>query len=138
MSRNGLHESVGALSVRLIDHENVRDLHDAGLERLYLVAAARREHDDADIGGADDIDLTLTDADSFDENHIRARGVQDLGHVARGTCQAAELPARRHAADEDSAVGEVAPHSNAVAQDSAAAEGTGRIDGNHPDTLALL
>ncbi len=38
---NRRHESIGVVAVRLVHHEDVRDLHDAGLERLHLVAGYR-------------------------------------------------------------------------------------------------
>src|SRR4029453_11462042 len=43
---DGRHESVAAISIRLIDDEDVGDLHDAGFERLHFIAAPRHQHDD--------------------------------------------------------------------------------------------
>ena len=40
------HQPIGALAIRLVDDEDVGDLHDAGLERLHVVARAGHQRDD--------------------------------------------------------------------------------------------
>ena len=39
-----LHQPIGIRPVGLVDHEHVRDLHDAGLQRLHVVAGPGHEH----------------------------------------------------------------------------------------------
>ena len=56
-----------------------------------------------------------------------------LGGRAR---EAAEMPARRHAANEDAGVFGVRLHAHAIAQDGAAAVRARRIDGEHADRPA--
>ena len=126
---------IGALAIGLVDDEDVGDLHDAGLERLHLVAGARHERDDRDVGGADDVDFVLADADGLDEDDVLAGGVEDQRDFAGGARQAAEVAARRHAADEDAGVGGVRLHAHAIAEDGAAGERAGRIDGDDADRL---
>ena len=121
---------VGALAVGLVDDEDVGDLHDAGLERLHLVAGAGHQRDDRDVGGADDVHFVLADADRLDDDDVLAGGVEDERGVAGGARQAAEVAARRHAADEHAGVGGVRLHAHAIAEHGAAAERAGRIDGD--------
>ena len=103
------HRAIRPLAIRLVDHEDVGDLHDPGLERLHLVARAGHERHDRDVGGADDVDFVLADADGLDEDDVLAGGVEDERGVGGRARQAAEVAARRHAADEDAGVGRRAP-----------------------------
>ena len=61
--------------------------------------------DDGDVCGADDVDLVLADADRLDDDHVLAGGVEHERRVAGGARQAAEVPARGHAADEHAGSG---------------------------------
>ncbi len=65
---DGRHGAIGALTVGLVDDEDVGDFHDAGLERLHLVAGTRHERHDRDVGGPDDVDFILAHADGLDED----------------------------------------------------------------------
>ena len=78
-----LHQPIGALAVRLVHHEDVGNLHDAGLERLHLVAGPGHEHDDGDVRGADDVHFVLADADRLDDDDVLAGSVEDERDVAR-------------------------------------------------------
>src|SRR5208283_3246422 len=49
--------SLRAVAVRLVDHEDVGDLHDSGLDRLHLVAHAGDQHHYRDVSERDDVDL---------------------------------------------------------------------------------
>ena len=82
---------IGAFVVRLVDHEDVGDLHDAGLERLHLVAGARHQRHDRDVGGAHDVHLVLADADGLDQHDVLAGGVE---HRARRRSVARARPPR--------------------------------------------
>ena len=62
-----------ALAITLVDHEDVGDLHDAGLDGLDVVAHAGNENHNRDVGEADDIDFILPDADGFDQDRGRGR-----------------------------------------------------------------
>ncbi len=53
-----------------------------------------------DVGGADDVDFVLADADGFDDHEALAGGVEHQRRVAGRARQAAHVAARRHAADE--------------------------------------
>ena len=121
-------EAIGAFTVRLVDHEDVGDLHDAGLERLHLVAGAGHQRDDRDVGGADDVDFVLADADGLDDDDVLAGRVEHERRVAGRARQAAQVSARRHAADEHAFVGGVRLHPQAIAEHGAARERARRID----------
>ena len=77
--------------------------------------------DDRDVGGADDVDFVLADADGFDDDDVLAGGVEHERGVAGRAREAAEMAARRHAADEHAVVGGVRLHAQAIAEDRAAA-----------------
>jgi len=53
------HELRGAVAVRLVDHEDIGDLHDSGLDRLDLVAHPRDEDDDDRMEVVDDLHFLL-------------------------------------------------------------------------------
>ncbi len=127
---------IGALAVGLVDHEDVGDLHDPGLQRLHIVSGAGYHDDDRDVGGADDLDLVLPDADGLDEHDVEAGRIEHERHVVSRPRQAAEMPARGHAADEDALVARMLLHAHAVAEQRAAREGAGRIDGDDADAAA--
>src|SRR5581483_11611197 len=113
------------------------DLHEAGLDRLNVVAHSRHEHHDVRLHGADDIDFVLTDADGLDEDDLEPGGVEKVDDVIRRFGQAAHESTRGHRADEDAAVGVELGHSNAVAEDRTAAEGRSGIDRDDADALVL-
>ena len=126
-------QPVGALPIRLVHDEDVGDFHDAGLERLHVVAGAGHERDDRHVGRADDVDLVLADADRFDDDDVLAGGVEDERRVAGRAREAAQMPARRHAADEHAFVGRVRLHAQPIAEHGAAAERARGIDGDDAD-----
>jgi hypothetical protein len=62
---------------------DVGDLQDAGLDRLHLVAEARRHHHEAEIGDAGDLHLALAGADGLDSDLYLYTGPGNsaFGHV---------------------------------------------------------
>ena len=127
------HETIGALAIRFVHDEDIGDLHDARLERLHFVAGAGDERHDRHVGRANDIDLVLPDADRLDDDEVLPRRVEDERGVAGGAREAAEVTARRHAADEHRFVGRMRLHPQSIAKHRAAAERTRRVDRNHTD-----
>ena len=130
--------AIGALAIGLVHDEDVRNLHDAGLERLHLVAGAGHQRDDGDVRRANDVHLVLTDADRFDDDDVVARGVEDDRGFRGGARQAAEMTARGHAADEHAGVLGVRLHADAIAENRAAAVRTRRIDRDDADRAVGL
>ena len=128
----------GAFAVALVDHEDVGDLHDAGLDGLHIVAHAGDENHNGDVGEAHDVDFILTDADGLDQDDVAAGGVEHGGDVGGGARQAAQRSARRHAANVNSGVGEMFLHADAVAQNRSAGVGTGWVDGDDSHGVVLL
>jgi hypothetical protein len=86
--------------VGLVDHDDVGDLHDPGLQRLDGVAGARHEDEDDRVGVVDDVDLGLADPDRLQEDVLLARGVHEQRGLERRLAEAAERPAVGHGADE--------------------------------------
>ena len=66
-----------------------------------------------------------------------AGGVEQQRQVAVARARPPRRAARGHGADEDAGIGVVALHADAVAQDGAAGERAGGIDGDDADGLAL-
>jgi len=127
-----------ACVIGLVDHDNVSDFQQAGFHRLNVVSQPRR-HDGQDrIGHFEDINITLTDTDRFNENDVEAGGVKHYYGLTRRACQAASLSACRHAANVNSRVQRMCLHSNAIAKERAACAGAADIDRQDTDRLALL
>src|ERR1700733_862924 len=65
LCRQRLHRSdllfhpVGAVAIALVDHKNIGNFHNAGLDALYIVAHAWYQHNEGDVGQAHDIDFIL-------------------------------------------------------------------------------
>ena len=89
-----------------------------------------------DVGRADDVDFVLADADRLDEHDVLAGGVEHERGIAGRAREAAQVAARRHAADEHAGVGGVRLHADAIAEDGAAGERARRIDGDDADASA--
>lgn len=131
-----LFDTVGAFAVGFIDDEDVGDLHDAGFEALDVVAHAGDEDDDGDVGQAGDLDFILADADSFEEEDVLAAGLDEEGYVSGGVREPAEGAAGRHRAGVKAGIAEALLKADTVAEDGAAGEGTGGIDGDDADGFA--
>ena len=115
-----LREAIGAIAIRLVDDEDVRDFHDARFERLHFVAGPGHEHDDRHVGRADDVHLVLANADGLDDHDVLPRGIENERHVARRARKPAEMAARRHASNEHPLVAEVGGHPHAISENGAA------------------
>ena len=124
---------LGAWPVALVDHEDVGDLQDPGLGRLDRVAHPRRDDHQRGVGQRGDLDLGLADADGLDADHVEAGRVEHPQRLRRRHRQPAEMPAAGHRPDEHAAVGGVILHPDPVAEQRAAGERRGRVDGEHPD-----
>src|SRR5947209_11448614 len=71
------HCLVGMWMVRLVDHEDVRYLHDSGLDRLHAVTQAGKNDDDGRIRSAGDLELGLPHANGLEEYEVVTRRVED-------------------------------------------------------------
>ena len=130
--------ALGAFAIALVDHENVGDLHDAGLDGLHIVAHARHQNDNRDIGQAHDVDFVLSNSDRLDHHQVASRGIKHGRHIRRGARQSAQRTARGHAANVDSGIGKMLLHADAVAQNRSAGVGTGGIDRDDADGAFFL
>ncbi len=129
------HQPVRAFTIGLVDDEDVGNLHDPGLQRLHIVSRTGHQRDNRDVGRPDDIHLVLANAHRLDDDRVLAGGVEHQRRVAGRPRQAAEVAPRRHAADEHVLVRGMGLHPQAVAEDRAAAERAGGIDGDHADRV---
>ncbi len=131
------HEGVGAVTVGLVHHEDVRHLHEPGLHGLHGIARLRHEGDHRGIRLLDDVQLRLPHSDRLDEDPREAGRVHELDDVAGSGGEAPQASARGHAADENVRIQGVRLHPDAVAQHRPASERARGIDGDDADPLAL-
>ncbi len=118
-------------TVGLVDDEDVGDLEQPGLVGLHGVTPTGIDYDDRRVGRRRDLHLHLSDPDGLDEHQWKPRRAQNPYGVGHGQRESAEVPARRHRANENVSVGRVALHPDAVAQDRPAGEGRTRVDAEH-------
>src|SRR5438309_5388396 len=129
------HGAIRTLPIGLVDAEQVGDFQDARLDRLDVVAQAGHHHHHGGVSQAADLHLVLADTHRLDDDDVLAHRVEDADAVAGGARQPAELTARRQGSNEHSRVERVILHADAVAEDRASRERTGRVDRHHADGL---
>src|SRR6185312_6049012 len=103
-----------AFVVTLVDHKDIRDLHNPRLNALDVIAHARHKNYNRDVCEPDNIHFILADPNGFHQNQIAARSVQQRSNVSGSRSQAPERASRGHAADINSRVSEVSLHADAV------------------------
>ena len=123
----------GIRQVGFVDDEDVGDLDEPGLHGLDVVAEPRRGGEHAHVGDVDDVDLALAGADGLDEDQVFACRVEHIDDAHGRGRQAAEVASARQRAHEYAVVVECGGHAHAVAEDGAAGDRAGRIDGNDAD-----
>ena len=114
--------------VALVDHDQVGDLEQAGLDRLDLVAHLGRLEDDRRVRRGRDLDLALPGPDGLDQDQVETGGVEHRRCRRRGRRQTAGMTTRRHRPDEDVPVAGVGLHPHAIAQQGAARDRARRVD----------
>ena len=75
----------GALVIRLVDHEQIGDFHDAGFDRLNIIAHAGHQNHDDDVRHSGDGDFILSHAYGFNQDVIEAVGAQQFRDMARSS-----------------------------------------------------
>ena len=133
--RHRLREPVGPVAVGLVHHEDVGDFHDAGFERLDVIAGTGDDGHDGDVRRPNDVHLVLSHADRFDQHDIESGGIEHERGLSRRARQSAQMPARRHAANEHAGVFRMRLHADAVAENRATGVRTGRIDADDAHRL---
>ena len=124
---------LGAVAVGLVHHEQVADLEDARLRGLDAVTHARARAAPSWCRPRE-----RPPPRSGPRRRSRPGRCRSPRRPARARPAASPTPGRRggprgHRADEDAGVGGVLLHAYAVAEQRAAGEGRGRIDGQHAD-----
>ncbi len=119
--------------VALVDHDQVGDLEQSGLDRLDLVAHLRGFQHDRRVGRCGDFDLALARPHRLDEDQVETSGGEDRRGRGRRRCEAACVPARCHRADEDGVIVRVSLHPDAIPQQGATGDRAGWIHGDHRD-----
>ncbi len=127
---------VGVGPVALAHHVHVGDLENARLDRLDVVAQARRGDDHRRVSSARDLDLVLPHADGLDDDHLVARSVEHVDRLQRAAPEAAERTAGGHAAHEHAGIAGKLAHADPVAEDGASRERTRRVDRDDRDLAA--
>ena len=131
-------QTLRTIAVGFVDHEQVGNFHDSGLDGLDGVAAFRHQRQNSRIRRGRYIELRLTDAHRFDDDEVSAERVEELDDTSGSSGQPALMPSGRHAADKDAGVQVMLLHADAVTQNCPARKGTRRVNGDNTDRLALL
>jgi hypothetical protein len=105
--------------IGLVDRDDVRQFHDAGLHELQRVAGARLHAQQQRVGYERNVGFRLADADGFDEHAIVDRAHQHHG-ADRLIGETAEPIARRHRAHIHAAIDRIGRDPGAVAEQRAA------------------
>ena len=130
-------DSVGAVSISLVDHEQIGDLIEPGLHYLHTVAALRHRHDHGRVGKVHHAQLGLPHPNGLDHDDVMTEGVKQLDDLARRAAESAMITAARQAPDIDSRVTIMVGHANAIAKHRAAGKWARGIDSQHRDALLL-
>src|SRR5579884_3106675 len=91
--------AIGSLAIALVDHEDISDFHDAGLDRLHIISHSGNEDHDRNVCETHDVNFILTDANGLHENHVFSSSVEQCRNICSSGSQAAEESSRSHAAD---------------------------------------
>src|SRR3954464_11977034 len=126
------------VAVGLVDHEDVGDLQDSRLDGLDVVPQAGDGHHHDGVHRAHHVHLVLPHAHRLDEDPVEAGRVEQIDGVAGGAGQPAHGAAGGHRADEDAGIGVEGRHADTVAQQGAAGERAGGIDGQDAHRLPAL
>ncbi|NUQ13087.1 MAG: hypothetical protein HUU26_12305 [Gemmatimonadaceae bacterium] len=97
-------DALRAGPVGLVHHEQVGDLHQAGLERLNRVAAFRNQDDHRRVGGPGDVELALAHAHRLHEDPVEPEGVEHVGDGSGGRGDAAQRAPRGQGPDEHAGI----------------------------------
>ena len=139
--RGRVGRGIAQLAVRFVDHHDVRQLHDAALDALQVIAAGRRQQQEKNVGHRRDLRLRLADADRLDDNAIVVRRFAQQHRLPRAPRHTALRFAGRRRADERARVGRQFFHARFVAENRAAAAPSlarrTRVDRQHRHALAL-
>ena len=127
---------VGAVPVGLVDHEDVGDLEDARLDRLDRVAHARARAAPAWCRRGEATSTSAWPTPTVSTS-TTSQPAPSSTRTACGVAAASppRWPAAGHRADVDARVGRVVLHPDPVAEDRAAGERAGRVDGEHADPM---
>ena len=113
-------------------------LDDAALHALQFVAGAGEHEQQEEIGHGADGGFRLSHAHGFDQNVAIAGGFAEQHGFARAARDTAEMAARGRRADERALFHGQPLHARLVAQDAAAGNGAGGVDGEDGDGFAAL
>src|SRR4029077_4486759 len=100
----------------------------ARLYRLDVIAHAGNENYYGYIGRFDDLDLILTDANSFDDHFIKACCIKDRNRIDRCSRKPSEIAAGRHRTDKDILIEAERCHPDTIAKDGTAGKWAGRVN----------
>ena len=125
------------IAIGFIDHHKVGKLHDAALDALQVVAAARRQEQHEHIDHFRDCRFRLADADGLDHHHIETRRFHQQHGLTGAPGDAAQRAAGGRGADKGVRVPGEFFHSRLVAEDRPARARGGRVDGEHRDLVPL-
>ncbi len=125
-----LGQPVRAGPVRLVDHEDVGDLHQARLHRLHGVTRLGDQHHDDGVRCRRDLQLGLPDPHRLDQHALEAEGVHQVDDLLGRRREPPQRATRGHGANEDPRIGGEVVHANAVPEQRSTGVGRSRVDGH--------
>jgi hypothetical protein len=124
-------------AVRFVHHDEIRELDDALLHALKLVAASWRDEEDEHVGEVVDVDFGLTNANGLDDDYIESRLLAQERRFVRPRRDAAQRATVRRRANVCVRIVRQLFHACLVAEDRAtSADGRG-INREHCEAMAL-
>ena len=128
--------NVCAGQVGLVDHVDIGDLEQSGLDRLDAVAEAGHRDREHAVGRRGDLDVGLSGADRLQDDAAEPVMIEHGTEVRDGGDDPAHFTPHRHAAEVDARAARRFAHAHPVAEHRAAREGTPRVGGDDGDLLA--
>ena len=119
-----------ARPVGLVDHQDIGNLQNTGLDGLDVIAQAGGFNHHGGVGQPGDIHFTLAGAYRLNQNQVKAGGIHGPGSGGGGAGQPAQGAPRCHRADEDARVACQVAHAQPVAENGPTRERAGRVDRN--------
>lgn len=123
--------ALAVVAVILGDHQDVRQFHDAALDALEVVSRPSDEQEHEDVHHGAHRGFRLADADGFNEDDVKARGLARDHGFTRFPGYAAQGTAGGGRADEGVFLPGEFLHAGFVSHDGASGDGRGRVNGEH-------
>jgi hypothetical protein len=125
-------------TIRLIDHKEIRYLHDTSFHRLDRIATFRYQEHYRGVRGLYDVELCLSYSHGLDENQVLPKRLQQVPHSLSCLGQTTVAPARGHTPNKHAGIKVMLLHTDTIAEDGATRKRAARVDSNNANRVSLL